>query len=88
MASSSPGASDGLAGPPAPNRAILRRRLDVVDAGRELEGGDLLLGLDERTVGDQHVSLAEADGGRIYHAGETVTEESVCPSICFVGTLV
>ena len=48
----------------------------------------LLLGLDERTVGDQHVSLAETDGGRIYHARETVTEESVCPSICFVGKLV
>jgi hypothetical protein len=47
-----------------------------------------LLGLDERTVGDQHVSLAETDGGRIHHARETVTEESVCPSICFVGPFV
>jgi hypothetical protein len=56
--------------------------------GRELEGGDLLLGLDERTVGDQHGSLAETDGGRIHHARETVTEESVCPSICFVGPFV
>jgi hypothetical protein len=80
-------ASGVLAGPPAP-RAILRRPLVVVDALEPVEAGDLLLGLRERTVGDQHVSLAATNDSRIHPTYGMVIETSFCRPIFVVGPLV